>query len=744
MNLPGRFLDTRVARRILALFLVSALLPLAAVGYLANREAQQQLREQQESFLRQTTRSVGMATVQRLNLLADGLARDAAALRREGSVALPGGEFDALWVTGDGEVRRRVAGEAADPPVLDGDAREHLGEGGTVLAVGTEGAERGHLFLARALDPDRPEGGVLWGRAPLAALWRVDAGSGGEPGEDTGVSGLPRETGLCVFRVDGEPLYCSDGRTPEALRRAVAGLPGGGRAHFDWEGSGGTYLAGAWTAFLEPGFAAPGWKFVLSKPRSAVMAPVAGFRRQLLLVLVLTLLVVALASQVQIRRSLVPLRELREATGRVAEGDFDEPAEVDSGDEFEELAESFNDMAGRIRRQIRTLATVNEVDRSILSALETSEIVETVIRRSREILPGGDVRVLALDRSGGPEGSVYRVEPGEAAASGGDGDGRPERDGLEREPVELDARTLERLRRGSGGFEVEAGDLGGRLGNGDGSGRRWTLFPVLLRGEPEGALALARPPGAPPPGEDARRTGQHLADQLAVALSNAGLLEELDELTWGALRSLARAIDAKSTWTAGHSERVAAVAVAIARRMDLDEEDRERLQRGGLLHDIGKLGVPARILDKPGELEEEEWETMKRHTVTGVRILEPVTRYQDVLPIVRHHHERWDGGGYPDGLEGEEIPRLARITAVADTVDAMLSDRPYRSARTLEETLTVLREEAGRQFDPEPARALVELVEEDEIDLRALMDRPIGEVWEEHGRVAAAEPGGWG
>lgn len=732
MSLPGRFLDTRVARRILVLFLVAALLPLAAVGYLANREAQQQLREQQGSFLRQATRSVGMATVQRLDLLADALARDAAALRRDAAVSLPAGEFDALWLARGAEVRRRVVGEPGDPPALDDAARTHLSEGGTALVARAGRAETGEFFLARTLDPDRPERGVLWARAPLASLWRVDAGPGAGPGEDAGVTGLPRDTELCVFRVGGEPLHCSEGRPPEPLLGAAAGLPAGGRQQFEWEGPEGPYLAGAWTAFLEPGFAAPSWQFVLSRPRDAVMGPVAGFRRQLLLVLLLTLLVVALASEVQIRRILVPLRELREATGRVAEGDYDDPAEVDSGDEFEELAESFNDMAARIRRQIRTLATVSEVDRSILSALETSEIVETVIRRSREILPGADVRVLALDRAGEPEGSVYRVEPD---------DGPPAGVGLEEEPVELDVRTLERLRAGSGGFEVEAGALGGRLGDGDGGARRWTLFPVLLQGEPAGALALARSADAPPPGEDARRTGQHLADQLAVALSNAGLLEELDELTWGALRSLARAIDAKSPWTAGHSDRVAALAVEIAGEMGLPEEERARLQRGGLLHDIGKLGVPAEILDKPDDLEGEEWETMKKHTEIGVRILEPVSRYRDILPLVRHHHERWDGGGYPAGLEGEEIPRLARILAVADTVDAMLSDRPYRSARTVERTLAVVREEAGRQLDPEPARTLVELAEAGEVDLRAMMDRSGDEVWDEHGRTAAAGPG---
>ena len=214
-------------------------------------------------------------------------------------------------------------------------------------------------------------------------------------------------------------------------------------------------------------------------------------------------------------------------------------------------------------------------------------------------------------------------------------------------------------------------------------------------------------------------------EELAGSFNNMAeevgtLVKELQDLNWSTITTLARTIDAKSSWTAGHSERVSQMSVAIARVMGLDEVDLERLYRGGLLHDIGKIGVPVTILDKKGLLTEEEWAVMRSHVTIGARILEPLTALEDVLPIVLYHHERWDGEGYEAGLAGTDIPRLARILCVADTYDAMRSDRPYRTGRSPDETLEEVVLCSGSQFDPEAVEAFVEFMASDEGELASM------------------------
>ena len=160
---------------------------------------------------------------------------------------------------------------------------------------------------------------------------------------------------------------------------------------------------------------------------------------------------------------------------------------------------------------------------------------------------------------------------------------------------------------------------------------------------------------------------------------NSDLIRDLKELNTGTLLALARAVDAKSRWTAGHSVRVAQMAADIGAVMGLPKQDVENLERAGLLHDIGKIGVPAVLLDKNGKLSHEEYETIKTHPALGARILAPIKVYSGIIPVVEQHHERYEGGGYPHGIAGEQIDLSARIVAVADAFDAMVSDRPYRS-----------------------------------------------------------------
>lgn len=165
--------------------------------------------------------------------------------------------------------------------------------------------------------------------------------------------------------------------------------------------------------------------------------------------------------------------------------------------------------------------------------------------------------------------------------------------------------------------------------------------------------------------------------------------------------SLVYALEAKDLYTSGHSQRVTEMAVQIGMAMSLNEEQLEKLRLAGILHDVGKIGVPESILNKPGRLEKYEYDIVKTHSELGERILHSIITEKEILRAIRHHHERYDGSGYPDGLSGDNIPWAAKILAIADAYDAMTSDRPYRKAMPFSQVLSELEKGCGTQFDPQ-------------------------------------------
>ncbi len=171
--------------------------------------------------------------------------------------------------------------------------------------------------------------------------------------------------------------------------------------------------------------------------------------------------------------------------------------------------------------------------------------------------------------------------------------------------------------------------------------------------------------------------------------------------------SLAAAVEAKDKYTEKHTHRVAESARHVGMKLGLPERALDALYRGGIIHDIGKIGVPDAILLKPGPLAGDEVRIMRAHTTIGESIVRPLRSGANLLPIIRNHHEHFDGKGYPDGLAGRAIPRLARIVAVCDSYDALVTDRPYRKARTVDEAIRTLADGAGKQWDPEVVEALV-------------------------------------
>jgi HD-GYP domain-containing protein (c-di-GMP phosphodiesterase class II) len=208
---------------------------------------------------------------------------------------------------------------------------------------------------------------------------------------------------------------------------------------------------------------------------------------------------------------------------------------------------------------------------------------------------------------------------------------------------------------------------------------------------------------------------QTLANQAILALERSILMVEslqqadaiesaYDELEFAydrTLSALMSALDARDRETEGHSTRVSELACLLGAELGLNAFSLKAIERGSLLHDIGKIGISDTILHKPAPLTEEEWETMRLHPDIGARIIEDIPFLQETLPIIRYHQERWDGSGYPVGLSGKDIPLQARIFAVADAFDALISDRPYRKRIPVEEALDYLMEQSGILFDPE-------------------------------------------
>jgi HD-GYP domain-containing protein (c-di-GMP phosphodiesterase class II) len=355
------------------------------------------------------------------------------------------------------------------------------------------------------------------------------------------------------------------------------------------------------------------------------------------------------------------------------------------------------EMAIEMARRIDVIFTLDEINKAISSSLSHAVIIETAMEHIERIVQCELVGVLV-------------TEKGELAVRAVRSTGIPVPDAL-RPGSRLSRRCLAQkaFESGSSCYLPSLQDLkrpGGTDRQLKNAGIASLLaIPLAGRDSAKGVLLL----GDSKPGklgiEDAF-TIEKVAAQMAVALENARLYEEMRELFISTVTSLANAIDAKSPWTKGHSERVMHLAVHIAQRLGLDEAGIERVRLGGLLHDIGKIGIVETLLEKTSSLSEEEFPPMRLHPEKGVAILAPIEQLRDVLPGILHHHERYDGNGYPAGLKGTEIPIEARIITVADAFDAMVSIRPYKQGLSVAQALHELRKCSGSQFDPEVVESM--------------------------------------
>ena len=211
-----------------------------------------------------------------------------------------------------------------------------------------------------------------------------------------------------------------------------------------------------------------------------------------------------------------------------------------------------------------------------------------------------------------------------------------------------------------------------------------------------------------------------IAKQATPHIQNVFLFTELKDLSLNMIMTLIQAIEAKDRYTRGHSVQVTELALKVGKELGLSGEELEVTQTSALLHDVGKIGIPESILNKPCRLTTDEYDQVKQHPAIGAAILKPIKGLEEVIQIIYYHHERYDGLGYMEGLKGEKIPLIARILAACDTFASMTSDRPHRKAITQEEAVNELQRVEGKQLDPEVVKALLKVIRSKMADLRKL------------------------
>ena len=222
------------------------------------------------------------------------------------------------------------------------------------------------------------------------------------------------------------------------------------------------------------------------------------------------------------------------------------------------------------------------------------------------------------------------------------------------------------------------------------------MVPIIIENEVKGVISLDNASFT----TDIINLLMSFSEQVAVAINNARLYQKIQDSYFEIVKALAQAIEAKDPYTHGHSERVMQYSLIIAKKFNLSKEEKESLRYAAILHDIGKIGVRGIILNNPGGLTVSEYDEVKKHTIIGENIIRPIELLRTIRPLIRNHHEWYNGKGYPDGLSKEDIPLGSRILAVADAYDAMKSDRPYRKAFTEEIVIQELKRGSGSQFDP--------------------------------------------
>ncbi|KKL22783.1 hypothetical protein LCGC14_2431950, partial [marine sediment metagenome] len=347
-----------------------------------------------------------------------------------------------------------------------------------------------------------------------------------------------------------------------------------------------------------------------------------------------------------------------------------------------------------LERMVDRLKRINEVGSVLTSIINHEELLKIIIKTASETLRVLKGTIHVQKGTGKPITIAYKANTGFVDTGSG--------------KVELDPHFQEMLREGKQVFQSE--------GAASGSTAKKTVLgvPLRMKGQIIGGILLEESADGSHITHDDLEVLETMSNQAVVALENAWLYETVKSNYFGTIQSLVNALEASDRYTKGHSERVRFLGMELARYLGLDYRELEVLEHAAILHDIGKIGIDSTILNKEDELTNTEFSLIRAHPIIGDEILGPIGTLEGVRTTILQHHERYDGKGYPYGISGEEITTKARILAVIDTFDAMLTDRPYRKALSLEQALDEVKKGSGTQFDPAVVSAFFQMIKENE------------------------------
>lgn len=681
---------SKLARRFAWLFILCAFLPTLVLILVAYEKVSSQMLGQSVDKIVRNTKTYGLSLFDRLTRIGDQLMFVKRVLEVEGVgnerlvKTIPPETLELFDGVGFLEESGRFIELIGKIELPNGKAMKDFSAGKPgQVSIYTDKTLAGsvRVFVSCGIQSPKTGKGVIIGVINIPRLWGVGT-----------VPLLPPATELAVYDQDGEILIGTFASPGNRFNEVVTFDSGKNLRNFEYSHDGERHMAGLWTLFLQSKFEAGSWQIVLSQSEEYLLASLEDFKRNLILVITLGLLIIMLLSMYFIRKGLAPLGELKKRTRQIAEKDFTSEVSVNSGDEFEELADSFNIMSRQLQKQFSALEAIDRIDRAILSSLKLPEVINTTLQMVRDFFSCDTIILGRVLASSDNHLKIYvlQTEMEAPAIEYVKHDYREQKDYF---------KTLKPVLLENGqnypvyfdGLQLQAKE---------------TVLSVPLTKNDiiTGVLILVHERLKKYDDEELAQVRQ-LADQVSIALSNSELVESLEKLATGTIEALARTVDAKSKWTAGHSERVSEFAGRIGLAMGYSYEQTDMLNRGGLLHDIGKIGIPLLILNKPGKLDDDEYKEVMNHPSIGVKILEPIEAYQDIIPMIHQHHERFDGKGYPQGLAGEEIDLNARILAVADVYDALTSQRPYRDGWVRDKAVEYIISNSGTFFDPEVVNA---------------------------------------
>jgi HAMP domain-containing protein len=701
MHLETKIFSSKISWRIFVNFVICALVPVGCLAILTLYKVTAHLQDHAVNSLRHSVKSQAKTLVDRL----DSVSQELALIN---SVTNSHSRFEPKGL--DARFRSRLLKRFDSiaffekpnklQPFLNqfpiqslnltsADIR-HMLDGKSLLVELHVKKSKPVLLMIRQVEPQKANKFFFVGEINVNYLWAVDE-----------MDNLPLDTEFCVLDSSYRLLYMSQPSITPISGLFDTEAQSSTSGHFEFNTSGKQYLASYSHLFLKPNFKIPHWTIILFKTKPDVYAPMTEFKRIFPLFSILALMVVLWLSIATIRKSTVPIGLLKEGVQRIARRDFSQKVSVSSNDEFEELATAFNEMSDALNHKFKTLSVRADIDRAVLSTLDREDIIKAALTGIAECFDCQDYGISLIGSDLFPRSFGFYSSSLHPQS-------------ILKESVEVTARDRMVLSQNADYLVIDNNKpLPGYIPIGPNTPLpTFLILPIWVERNLSAVLWIAAKGVKQFTIEDITSVRQ-LADQIAVALSNSSLIEELKEMDWGTLKALARAVDAKSPWTAGHSQRVTDMALRIGSVLELKPKELENLHRAALLHDIGKVGIPSAILDKKSELSDDEFRLIKRHPEMGGKIIEPINAFREIIPIIVQHHERFDGQGYPEGLAADAIHKSARILAVADVYDSMLSDRPYRKKLVIGQILEIMQKEAGKQFDPVMVKALLEVTKND-------------------------------